>query len=209
LFMPPNYLESTALSKVAEPPADLNKRKLPIIEKAGPLFRISSVARGAGGVIYFGANKTERFDDPDGKFGVCYLGEDEHAAFIEVFGQAKKLLVDLAFVHDRAISEIKPMRKLRLVDITGPGAAWIGAAGEVSAGDHAISQNWSRALFSHPNHVDGIYFRCRHDLSRMSIALFDREPDLLQLVSYNQWSGRGMDVLLGKLLDHYKFGIKT
>lgn len=87
-----------------------------------------------------------------------------------MFGQAKKQLIDVSFIHERAISSIEANRKLRLVDITAEGAAWIGAAGEVCAGEHAISQRWSRALYLHPEDIDGIYFRCRHDLSRMSVA---------------------------------------
>jgi hypothetical protein len=127
-------MESPALSKVALPPADLNTRKLPIVEKGGRLFRISNAARGQSGVIFFGKNKTERFDDPEGSYGVSYLGEDEFAAFIEVFGQAKQLLIDVDFIYERAISSLRPRRVLRLVDITGHGAAWISAAGEVTDG---------------------------------------------------------------------------
>ena len=32
--------------------------------------------RGVDGVVYLGRKKTERFDDPDGKYGVYYAGSD-------------------------------------------------------------------------------------------------------------------------------------
>jgi hypothetical protein len=70
------------------------------------------------------------------------FGEDEYAAFIEVFGQAKKLLIDLAFVHDRAISLLEPKRKLRLVDITGSGDPPGQVIGPL--------QVWNQNLSTHP-----------------------------------------------------------
>lgn len=206
-FKQQDYTESTALPKIAEPPADLHKRELPIREIDGQLFRISKSSRGKTGVIYFGKNKTERYDDPEGKFGVCYFGLDEYTAFIEVFGQALEIVLDLDFIYERALSTLKVTRKLKLVDITGAGAAWISAAGEVSSGDHSLSQQWARALYLHPENIDGIVYRCRHDLSRLAVALFYREPNLLTVLTFVEWSDTSLQALLGGILDHYHMGI--
>jgi hypothetical protein len=197
-----------ALSKHG-PPADLHLRELPVKEVDGEAYRISLTTRTAAGVIYYGKNRTERFDDPDAKYGVCYLGQDVYAAFIEVFGQAREIVLDISFVYARALSLIRISKPVRLVDITGEGAAWIGAAGEVSAGDHALSQEWSRQLYLHPEKVDGIFYRCRHDSSRLSIALFDRRSALLAVEEFRSWSEPSIQSLLGELLDHYHFSIKT
>jgi hypothetical protein len=159
-------------------------------------------------VIHFSKGATERYDDPYKKFGVCYLAEDERGAFIEVFGQAKEVILDLSFVHSKSISTIEPSRSLRVVDLTGPGAAWLSAAGEVSAGNHPLSRRWSRALHQHPAKIDGIRYRCRHDQSKKSIAVFDRIPDLLKVVEYHQWNESSMQAKLAKLLDRYKFALK-
>jgi len=202
-------MENTALSKsTGGTPADLHKRKLPIKEIDGQLFRISQASRAVSGVIYYGKNQTERFDDPSGKYGVCYLGEDPYAAFIEVFGQAREILLDLRFVHARALATLRLSGKVHLVDITAHGAAWIGAAGEVAAGEHGLSQKWSLQLYLHPENVDGIYYRCRHDNSRMSIALFDKQPGLLTVERFDTWADSSMQPLLGQLLDHYRFSLK-
>jgi hypothetical protein len=200
-------MEFMALSKIAEPPSDLHKRKLPLAEVSGPLFRISKVSRGKGGVVHFGKYKTERFDDPLGKFGVCYLGLDDYAAFIEVFGQALEIIIDLNFIHEHAISTLKLKRKVKFVDLTGPGAAWISAAGEVMSGDHALSQRWARELYSHPTRVDGILYRSRHDLARKSVAVFDRGMNLLVVDEYTEWSEPSIQLRLGIILDHYNMAI--
>lgn len=98
-----------------------------------------------------------------------------------------------------------PIKISVFVDITGRGAAWISAAGEVSSGDHKLSQKWSRALYEHPEEVDGILYRCRHDQEKQSVALFDREPGILSVELYTKWSD--LNPLLGNLLDYYKMGL--
>lgn len=201
-------MENKALSKTFGPPADLHKRELPITNSEGQRFRISQAVRGKDGVIYFGKNKSERFDDPKAEFGVCYLGIDAYAAFIEVFGQSRQILLNLSYIYARSLSILKPSRTLKLVDITAQGAAWIGAAGEVAAGDHALSQIWARELYLHPQKPDGILYRCRHDGSKCSVALFDGEPNLLTIVQYNNWAEPGLQTLLGELLDNYRFAVK-
>ena len=39
------------------------------------------------GAIFYGCTGSNRFDDPQEKFGVLYAGLDEYAAFIETHGQ--------------------------------------------------------------------------------------------------------------------------
>lgn len=117
-------------------------------------------------------------------------------------------MLDLNFVHARALSALHLSEKLRLVDITAQGAAWIGAAGEVAAGEHELSQEWSSQLYSHPENIDGIYYRCRHDGSRMSVALFDKRPQLLAVEKFGTWEEPLLQPLLGELLDHYRFSLK-
>jgi len=196
-----------ALSKVAKPPKDLNRRKLLIAKYDRQLFRISKTSRGKPGVVYFGKNGTERFDDPDSDYGVCYLAEDEYGAFIEVFGQSLETLLDEDYIYARALSTLEPKHPLRLVDVTGRGAAWISAAGEMACGDRALSQEWSKALYNHPEKVDGILYRCRHDQERFSVALFDRAKGVLAVTEHLAWSDAALKPLLGEILDHYNLGL--
>src|SRR2546428_158511 len=68
-----------------EPPDNFNDRDLLIREVPDPLFRIYSASRDP---IYFGRSSRNRFDAPNGEFGVMYCAEDQWGAFIETFGQS-------------------------------------------------------------------------------------------------------------------------
>jgi hypothetical protein len=205
-------MENMVLSSVPEPPTDLASRQ-PIIENIdAPLFRISNYSRGQSGVIFFGSRDVKyRFDDPQGVFGVCYLGLDEYAAFIEVFGQARKTTIDSTFISDRSLSRISLSRPAKLINLTGNGLARIGATSEIFSGEHSLSQRWARAIYEHNENFDGILYPCRHDPSRKSAALFERDPrtDLvLEVEAYTKLlSDNDSQVLLGNIMDHYAFGL--
>lgn len=172
------------------------------------LFRTSNFSLGKRGIIYFGKNRTERFDDPQGKYGVCYLGVDAYACFIETFGQSRGInIVDRQQLTQRVIAEISLSGQLKLIDLTGAGLAMIGAAGEITAGHHELSQQWSRALFEHPEKADGIYYRARHDPERFCLALFSRHRAKLTVASSTPWSDASLAILLSEILDHYNFGL--
>lgn len=153
------------------PPADLNERSLLLIKGSGLWKRIH---RSAYGPLFFGKTGSSRFDDPQRDFGVLYLGEDAHCAFIETFGQATgNNIVTQAELERSSISSISTERPLVLVDLTGPGLARIGADARLLAGEHSVAQQWSRVLREHPEHPDGLYYRARHDPARMAVAVWE------------------------------------
>jgi len=188
------------------PPSDLHTRQLPIKELSGNLYRIH---QSENGPIYFGRSKTTRFDHPDGTagtFGTLYVAQDEYGAFIETFGESEGNTVSEAGLSSKSISTIT-IKPMQFVDVTASGAAHIGAAGEISAGDHALSQLWAKELFHHPDKPDGIYYRARHDLSKFSIAIFDRSPKLVGCASTVGLMDLPFRPILGKILDHYRFSL--
>jgi hypothetical protein len=69
-------------------------------------------------------------------------------------------------------------RPLRLVDLSAGGVVTIGATGELCALADVqrlpLVRRWALRLYRHQDEPDGIYYRARHDPSRLSIALFDR-----------------------------------
>jgi hypothetical protein len=108
-----------------------------------------------------------------------YIGADIYCCFIETFGRLDRgnvdfRIVDRASLEVRCISQITVTRPLRLVDLTGPGLRRLGADGRLCTGDHAQARLWAVALWGHPDQPDGILYPARHDLSRKSVALFDR-----------------------------------
>lgn len=194
-----------------DPPADLSTRKLPILEFQGKMLRIFrqefTKSGPQAGILHFGRSMTERFDDPKGKYGVCYLGADDYACFIETFGRARRKEIDRVLLSERGIAEVSASTVLKLVNITGRGLAHVGAAGEVSAGDHILSQNWSRAFYEHSQEPDGIYYCARHDLSKYCIALFARAKGKVRVASYMNFLDTQYQARLGQILDHYQFAL--
>jgi RES domain len=164
-----------------DPPANLSDRALPIhaIEPAleGSWKRLYGCEHASA--LHFGGSRSQRFDDPEGQYGVLYAAIDVQCGFIESFGDSRNNAGELEIkeedLGEECLATIAIGAALRLVDLTGPGLANIGADGRLSSGDdYTQTQTWSRALWSHPETPDGIYYLARHDLSRPSIAIFDR-----------------------------------
>lgn len=138
------------------PPADLHWRHLPLVRLAGPWIRIHRTQHDP---LFFGATGRNRFDDPLGRYGVLYAAQEPAGAFIVVFGFGVVGGVNTVRESElvaRAYSSIEVARPMQLVDLTGPGLAWIGATNELTAGPHVAAQQWSRALWSHPSRPDGL-----------------------------------------------------
>jgi hypothetical protein len=164
-----------------DPPANLNDRALPIhaIDPAvdGRWKRLYGCEHASA--LHFGRGRSHRFDDPEGQYGVLYAAIDVECAFIESFGDSRNYAGELEIKEEdlgrECLATITIGSALRLVDLTGSGLANIGADGRLSSGDdYTQAQTWSRALWSHPEKPGGIYYLARHDLSRPSIAIFDR-----------------------------------
>ena len=139
---------------------------------------------------------------------MLYLGADEHCAFIETFGQATgDRFVTLEALEARGLVRATSQDALRLVDLTGSGLVHIGADERLCSGEHALAQQWSKALHDHPAQPDGIYYRARHDPSRMAAAVFERVMPRLKVRSVEGLLAPAHQRLLAALLDHYKFGL--
>jgi hypothetical protein len=88
--------------------------------------------------------------------------------------------VGIAFSYSRLLFPLLPANKLdaarplRLVDLTGPGLAQLGADARLWSGSIRIAQLWSQALFNHPEQPDGIYYLSRLNPARCCAAIFDR-----------------------------------
>jgi hypothetical protein len=193
--------------RLRPPPHDLNERELPIVRLEGPWLRLHATGREP---VFFGRTGLNRFDAPEGEYGVLYAAEDAFGAFIEVYGRDPVLnLVAETDLRGRVLSELAVEGGLRLVNLTGPGAARIGATGAISTDPHELVRPWSRAIYEHPSSPEGIYYRLKHDLDRKGVAILDREG----IVGAVRSEGRGtlMDPdnsgLLGEILEEYDFGL--
>jgi hypothetical protein len=131
-----------------------------------------------------GLPPVHRFDDPDGRFRICYFGTTFEVCFAETFLRNPPVRI-LAFddLAARSIATVQVRRELRLVPLHGPGLARLGVSAELaSASDYGRSQLWSRALWEHRDQPDGILYRSRHDDSALSAAVYDRAKNALAIV---------------------------
>lgn len=107
----------------------------------------------------------------------------------------------------RGWARVEPLRDLRLIDLSGPGLAQIGADERLCSGEHETAQQWSLALWQHPAVVDGLYYRARHDPSRMSVALFDRAAPAVAVVRDGVLLDGRHQALLADILETYQFAL--
>ena len=190
----------SALGRTPEPSKRFYSIKLPISEVDREWYRSHPSRRGP---IYFGRNRAYRFDAPDGKYGVLYVGADPHVAFIESFQiSGVHPAITESKLRERALSRIRIRRPARLLNLAESGALTrIGADARIFTGGYTVSQRWSRAIQNHPERPDGILYRPRHDPARLAAALFDHLNDHLMAESLGTWlDQRGV---LGEVLDTY------
>ena len=192
-----------SLERHPDPPADFNRRTLPVTQSAGPWIRSYSLARDP---LYF-SRAGGRFDGgPD--FGVCYAALDEHGAFIETFGHTTGTrFVEKARLVDRGIARIEARRELELVRLAGPGFAQLGGDARLATGDYSIAQRWAAAIHGHPSHPGGILYPSRHDPERFCVGLFDRVASDLVVTPLGAWGAHTRLGLVAAILDAYDFAL--
>ena len=158
--------------RLPAPPTDLPSRKLPLVTLKSQLCRIH---RSTQHWRYFGKNVSQRFDDPQARYGVLYGATSPDAAFAEVFlRHLSRMDIAEADLTVRALSFFTP-KSLRCVDLTGPGLRRLSCDNRISTEKpYQNAQQWSRALYLHPQKPDGILYRSRHNPRFRCVALFDR-----------------------------------
>ncbi|WP_437593755.1 RES family NAD+ phosphorylase [Sorangium sp. So ce1000] len=189
-----------------DPPLDLATRPLPVALFRRSWFRIHWLALDP---LHFGRSGDNRFDPPDGEFGVLYAGKDAQCAFIEVFGHATGMrFVEQIELAARGLARIAPRRPLRLVNLTGEGLARLGADARLTSGEsYRAAQRWALAIHDHPRRPDGIAYAARHDPSRICAALFERASVELEVTQLGSLADPAHAALLARILDTYKFGL--
>ena len=171
-------------------------------------MRIHAQARNA---LWFGPGSgrqaIHRFDDPTGRFRVCYLGTTIEVCFAETFLRNPPVrILALDDLAGRSIATVEVRRDLRLVPMHGSNLARLGVTGELASGsDYAGSQLWSRALWEHSDKPDGILYRSRHDDSALCVAVYDRAKDGLAIVRDHSLSEDPQQ--LARLLRRYGLGL--
>lgn len=157
---------------------------------------------------FFGRNRLNRFDDPDGEFGVCYLSRSAIGAFAETFlRRARGQFIERADLHSHAITRVTLTRPVNLVQCFGAGLHRNGIDARISSSaDYLEHRQFSRDCFKHEQLPDGLIYRARFDDDQFSIGLYDRASTSISSDSRPlRWLDSGS--LLDEVLDLYEIGI--
>lgn len=137
-----------------------------------------------------------------------YAATDEYGAFIETLGRRLGMsAVALAGIAERRLARVVASRALRLVNLTGPGLARLGADGRLFTGDYRVAQRWSLAFHEHPDRADGLLYPSRHDPSRTCIAVYERAQADVQIVPLTSLAAPENASLLADILATYGFDL--
>lgn len=158
--------------------------KLPVISvRTGVLLhRLHGDGRAAR--WYGRKDGTWRWDDPNGDFGVLYLGRSLEGPFSETLLRSP-IDRDVLWsrVQQKRQARFKTLEPLRLAKLHGEGLAWWQVtAAEIAEADYAVPQGLSQRINAVVP-VDGIQYRSRFDNDALCVALFDRADGKIDLVA--------------------------
>jgi len=196
------------------PPPDIGTRAIPVHALNLAITDVKRIHRRVRSPIFYNCKSRSttvfRFDAPGDEYGVLYASESFSACMAETvirdrfIGQVAPILLSESELESRSISLLgqDAPRLLRLADFTQP-LFHLGFTTEVLTDpDYEASNAWSMAMFDHPQHLDGIYFRSRY-ANAPSIAIFERCAVIQR--------GAAVPLLespeLGPFLDRYGIGL--
>jgi hypothetical protein len=171
------------------------------------------IHRTAAGVLYFGPRtdprQRGRWDAPDDGYGVCYLAQRGHTAFSETLLREldREEVSESGDLAARSLVGIQVIRALVLARMHGPGLRQMKATAAVVQGSYDVTWAWSHALHAHPQRVDGIVYRARHDDDDLAVALFERARDAIAVLDSTPLLDVALSAELGSWLDRYEVGL--
>jgi RES domain len=166
---------------VALPPPDSRRRISPTHLTLGAgtdLFRIYDPAAPNGprdGATFRWRGPYARFDHHRGtgrreRRGIWYGGLTLSCAVVEAFD------IGLVEPGTKRLARARATRDLLLLDLRGRAAMRAGTVAAISAGDHSLSQPWSRYFWEHPEiygELDGLLYPSAHN-GEPAVALYER-----------------------------------
>jgi hypothetical protein len=109
-------------------------------------------------------------------------------------------------LNQRNLFAIDSQRELVFADLTGNGLVKIGADARLSSGSYGAARQWAQAIYEHPQLVDGIRYRSRHDDDRYCYGIFDRCANMLQEQNLGTLIASNPK-LLAEILAFYDYGL--
>jgi hypothetical protein len=207
------------LEPIPAPPVDLAERDLPLTtlaERGLILYRSHRLDRPFSPVDFNFQLVPDRFNAPNGEYGVLYLAGDPYGAFIESFGGSMvTAALELRLVSERDLARRCVCRidvtadpgTVRLVNLAdGFGFSRLGVDGRISTTKQRhVTRAWALELWRHPQQPHGILYRACNDQQRLSVVLFDRVGDILRPTCEHNILRNPS--LLAAILDYYAIGL--
>lgn len=158
--------------------------------------------------IHFGRDASHRFDDPDRRFGVCYLASTAQGAFAEtLIRKPAGQVLQRSDLETFCISSVPVNAPLELVHCYGAGLHRNGLDSRISATtQYRTTQALARDFHQHSQHPDGLIYRARHDDDQLSIALFGRASGKLGNIQ-NTLSWIATGTIIESILDRYEIAL--
>jgi RES domain len=187
------------------PPSDFKTRTLAVVAGQTTFYRLND--RTFSSSLYFDRTGSGRFDSPGQSYGILYVGADVYASWIECYGRTHgaKGVSEIA-LRQRNLYVIESQRELIFANITGDGLVKMGADARLSSGSYTVAREWAQAIYDHPQQVDGIRYRSRHDDERYCYGIFERCADALQEKNLGNLIDSNPR-LLAEILGHYDYGL--
>lgn len=139
-------------------------------------------------------DRTWRWDDPDGQYGVLYLGKTLVGPFAESLLRypADRDLLWGRVERKRAASFVTT-RALRLAKLHGPGLGWFqttaaGVSADFDPVAHPDAYETTQrisGIVHADTALDGIQYRSRFDSDELCVALFERADPAVDLTTEN------------------------
>lgn len=174
--------------RIGLPPPDPRGRVEPIhllLPAATDLFRIYDPGAPHGprdSTAFRWYGPFARFDHHRGtgsreRRGIWYAGLTLSCAVVEAFD------IGVVTPGTKHLARLRTTGELLLLDLRGPAAMRAGTVAAISAGDHSLSQLWSRYFWEHPEiygELDGLVYLSAHN-GELAIALYERSRGGVEL----------------------------
>ena len=197
------------LPEPPSPPPNLAKRK-PLLRTLPVGASVHRIYNNAHNPMHFDRRTGDagnRFNAPDGSYGVMYTSQEREGAFGETFlREPGQTLVSMKLMRSKGYVRFELKRELVLLQLYGRGLARVGATAEINhmSSSYSLTQAWSKALRQAFPQIEGIAYTGRHN-EQICLALIhttetalheaEREPDLMG----RSWFAR--------LLEDYMLGV--
>ena len=122
--------------------------------------------------------------DPGWQYRIAYLAGRRAKRRSRVLLREPDMgYVTMRDVRSRRVTQLRVCRTVTLVSLHGPGLVGAGVTAAVATGDdYPRSCETALGIWGRADHPDGVAYRARDDDGEMSVALFDRAADAIEVV---------------------------